>query len=31
MTRQGPPPGYKIEFFRGADGSEPVRRLGVFI
>jgi hypothetical protein len=27
MTRQGPPPGYKIEFFRGANGSEPVRRF----
>ncbi len=27
MTRQEPPPGYKIEFFRGADGSEPARRF----
>jgi hypothetical protein len=27
MTRVEPPPGYKIEFFRGADGSEPVRRF----
>jgi hypothetical protein len=27
MTREGPPPGYKIEFFRSVDGSEPVRRF----
>lgn len=27
MTRQEPQPGYTIEFFRGADGSEPVRRF----
>jgi hypothetical protein len=27
MTRQEPPPGYKIEFFRSTDGSEPVRRF----
>ena len=27
MTREGPPPGYTIEFFRSADGSEPVRRF----
>lgn len=27
MTSQEPRPGYTIEFFRGADGSEPVRRF----
>jgi hypothetical protein len=27
MTSQEPQPGYTIEFFRGADGSEPVRRF----
>jgi hypothetical protein len=27
MTHQEPQPGYTIEFFRGADGSEPVRRF----
>jgi hypothetical protein len=27
MTREEPPPRYKIEFFRSADGSEPVRRF----
>jgi hypothetical protein len=27
MKREGPPPGYKIEFFRSVDGSEPVRRF----
>jgi len=27
MTHQESQPGYTIEFFRGADGSEPVRRF----
>lgn len=27
MTSHEPQPGYTIEFFRGADGSEPVRRF----
>lgn len=27
MTHQEPQPGYTIEFFRGADGSEPARRF----
>jgi len=27
MTSQEPQPGYTIEFFRGTDGSEPVRRF----
>jgi hypothetical protein len=27
MTSQEPQPAYTIEFFRGADGSEPVRRF----
>ena len=27
MTEQDPPQGYEIEFFRRADGGEPVRRF----
>jgi hypothetical protein len=27
MTHDGSPPRYQIEFFRRADGSEPVRRF----